>query len=143
MTDSRMVRIVHSDASYVGKQGLTYGLGITGATAGASGLCLTAATMPPGARARAHYHDGIETAGYIVAGESAILFGERLEHCVISRAGDYFFIPAGLPHAPFNHGDAPCTFVVAHSAPDDQSGIVMTPELDAVPAPPRTKEPPP
>ena len=134
MTDTHAVRIVSSGQSHVGKQGLTYALGITGASAGASTLCLTAATMPPGARARAHYHDGIETAGYIVSGESAILFGARLEHCVISRAGDYFFIPAGLPHAPYNHTDAPCTFVVAHSAADDQQGIVMLPELDGVEA---------
>jgi uncharacterized RmlC-like cupin family protein len=135
MADERTVRVIRSDATYVGKQGLTYALGITAQTAGSRGLCVTAATMPPGARARAHYHDGIETAGYMVAGASLILYGERLEHALVGRAGDYFFIPAGLPHAPFNHTDAPCTFVVAHSAGDDQAGIVMCPHLDANPVP--------
>lgn len=134
MADRRAVLVLHSDTSYVGKQGLTYALGVTGQTAGARGLCLTTATMPPGARAKAHYHDGIDTAGYIIAGEAAILYGERLEDSVTARAGAYFFIPAGLPHAPFNHGDAPCTFVVAHAASDDQQGIVMCPDLDIVPA---------
>ncbi len=140
MIEARAVRVVRSDTTYVGKQGLTYALGITAQTAESRGLCLTAATMPPGARARAHYHDGIETAGYIVAGESTILYGERLERAVISRAGDYFFIPAGLPHAPFNHSDAPCTFVVAHSSGDDQEGIVMCPDLDAMPVPERLEQ---
>lgn len=134
MTDERRVQVLRPDATYVGKQGLTYALGVTGQTAGARGICLTAATMPPGARARAHYHDGIDTVGYIVAGESLILFGEQLEGAVVSRAGEYFFIPAGVPHAPFNRSDVPCTFLVAHSASDDQEGIVMRPELDAVPA---------
>jgi uncharacterized RmlC-like cupin family protein len=134
MTGERTVQVLRPDSTYVGKQGLTYALGVTGQTAGARGICLTAATMPPGARARAHYHDGIDTVGYIVSGESLILFGEQLEQALAARSGDYFFIPGGMPHAPCNVSDAPCTFVVAHSASDDQEGIVMRPELDAVPA---------
>ena len=63
-----------------------------------------------------------------------LLFGEQLEQSLAARSGDYFFIPGGVPHAPFNASDAPCTFVVAHSASDDQEGIVMRPELDVVPA---------
>lgn len=125
MTGERTVRILRSDSTSVGKQGFTYALGVTGQTAGARGLCLTAATMPPGARAKAHYHDGIDTAGYVVAGEAMLLF----------------FIPAGVPHAPFNHSDTPCTFVVAHSAGDDQEGIVMRPELDAIPVMGREEQP--
>lgn len=141
MTGERTVRILRSDSTYVGKQGFTYALGVTGQTAGARGLCLTAATMPPGARAKAHYHDGIDTAGYVVAGEAMLLYGDRLEQSLVGRAGDYFFIPAGVPHAPFNHSDTPCTFVVAHSAGDDQEGIVMRPELDAIPVMGREEQP--
>lgn len=136
MADGRTVMVVRPDASYVGMQGLIYALGITAVTAGARGLCLMASTMPPGALARAHYHDGIDTAGYIVAGEAVILYGERLERSVVARAGDSFFIPAGMPHAPHNRSTASCTFVVAHSADDDQEGIVMCPALDAPPTAP-------
>lgn len=91
--------------------------------------------MPPGARAKAHYHDQINTVGYVIAGEASLRFGDQLEQSVIGREGEYFFIPAGMPHAPFNHRDAPCTFVVAHAASDDQEGIVMRPDLDHLAVP--------
>ena len=140
MTGERTVQILRPDSTYVGKQGLTYALGVTSQTAGTRGICLTAGTMPPAARAKAHLHDGIDTVGYIVAGEAMILYGDRLEQSLVGRAGEYFFIPAGVPHAPFNHSGAPCTFVVAHSAGDDQEGIVMRPELDAIPIPGREEQ---
>jgi uncharacterized RmlC-like cupin family protein len=135
MASDRTVRVLRADGTYLGKQGLTYALGVTAGTAETRGICLTTATMPPGARAKAHYHDNIDTVGYIIAGESLILYGEALESAIIAAAGDYFFVPAGMPHAPLNRSAAPCTFVVAHAAGDDQEGIVMRPELDAVPIP--------
>jgi uncharacterized RmlC-like cupin family protein len=135
MVDERTVRVLRADATYVGKQGLTYALGVTAGTAESRGVCLTTATMPSGARAKAHYHEAIDTVGYIIAGESLILYGEALASAVVAAEGDYFFIPSGMPHAPLNRSGAPCTFVVAHAAGDDQEGIVMCPDLDAVPIP--------
>ena len=88
-----------------------------------------------GGRAKAHHHDDIDTVGYIIAGESLILYGEALESAIVAAEGDYFFIPSGMPHAPLNRSAAPCTFVVAHAAGDDQEGIVMRPDLDAAPIP--------
>jgi uncharacterized RmlC-like cupin family protein len=42
MTDERTAQILRPDSTYVGKQGLTYALGVTGQTAGSRGICLTA-----------------------------------------------------------------------------------------------------
>lgn len=127
MIGERRVQVLRSESTYVGKQGLTYATGVTGRMVGARGLCLTHATLPPGARAKAHYHDGIDTAVYVVAGEGPLLYGDRLEHALVTRPGEYVFVPAGVPHAPFNHRDAPCTFVVAHSSGDDQRGSSCAP----------------
>ena len=49
-------RVVRSGDAYVGQQGFTYLAGLTGSTAGSRGICMTVATLPPGARAKAHLH---------------------------------------------------------------------------------------
>jgi uncharacterized RmlC-like cupin family protein len=88
-------------------------------------------SMPPGARAKAHLHRGIETAVYVIEGEAETWFGERLEQSVVARAGDYVFIAADTPHVVVNRSDRVCRAVITHSAEDDQAGIVLLPELDA------------
>lgn len=124
------VRVIGGTSDYVGKQGLTYNTGISGETAGARAVCLTSLTIPVGARAKVHYHEGIETVAYIIEGELVIWYGERCERRALIKAGEYLYIPANVPHAPENAGDRPCRVVVAHSAGNDQEGIVMLPELD-------------
>jgi uncharacterized RmlC-like cupin family protein len=37
-----------------------------------------------------------------------------------------------MPHLVLNRSGAPCKAIVAHTAADDQAGIVMLPELDAL-----------
>jgi uncharacterized RmlC-like cupin family protein len=124
--------VIREGEPFVGKQGLTYRMGLTGATAGTRDICMTVLVVPPGARAKAHAHDGIETAVYVIEGRSAMVYGARLEERLEAGAGDYCYIPAGVPHVVFNPFDAPCRAVVAHTGPDDQAGIVMMPELDAL-----------
>ena len=41
-------------------------------------------------------------------------------------------IPGDLPHRVMNRSGAPCRARVAHSATDDQEGIVRLPELDRI-----------
>ena len=125
-------RVVRADEAYVGRQNLTYLAGLTGATVGSRALCMTVATLPPGARAKAHLHRGIETAVFVIDGEAATYFGERLQDVAIARAGEYVYIPADMPHLVVNASSAPCRAVVAHSAADDQEGIVLLPALDAL-----------
>ena len=129
-TASLACRVVRSGESYVGRQGLTYFDGLTGASAGTRGICMTLATLRPGVRAKAHFHRDIETAVYIIEGEASTYFGESLEHVVVASAGEYVYIPPDVPHVVFNHSPAMCLALVAHTAADDQAGIVMLPELD-------------
>jgi uncharacterized RmlC-like cupin family protein len=124
------VTVVKPGQTYVGKQGITYGAGASAETVGARNICMNIMPMPPGARAKAHYHKGIETIAYMLSGECYVYYGEHLEHRVLAQPGDQCFVPVDLPHAPCNESGAPCTWIVVHSSGSDQEGIVMLPELD-------------
>lgn len=125
-------RVVPSGDAYVGQQGFTYLAGLTGSTVGSRGISMTVVTLPDGARAKAHLHRGIETAVYVLDGEAEMHFGERLRDLVRARAGEYVYVPADTPHLVINRSGSPCRALVAHTAADDQAGIVLLPELDAL-----------
>ena len=124
------VTIVAPGQTYVGKQGITYGAGASAETVGAERVCMNIMPMPPGARAKAHYHNGIETIAYMLTGECAVYYGDALERRILVRAGEQVFCPADVPHAPANESGSPCTWIVVHSSGSDQDGIVLLPELD-------------
>ncbi len=87
--------------------------------------------MPPGAVAKAHYHEGIETIAYMLDGECSVYYGDDLEKRVDVQKGDTCFLGPDIPHAPSNESGKPCTWIVVHSSGSDQDGIVLLPELDA------------
>jgi len=126
------VRVISPGRTYFGRQGLTYGAGASAETVGAERICMNVLPMPDGARAKVHYHRGIETIAYILDGECAVYYGAHLERRAAVRAGEQVFIPADVPHAPCNDSGAPCTWIVVHAAGSDQEGIVLLPELDAL-----------
>jgi len=126
------VQVVRPGQTYVGKQGLTYGAGASAETVGAQRICMNVLPMPDGARAKVHYHKGIETIAYLLQGKCSVYYGENLERRVAVLAGDQVFIPADVPHAPCNESGAPCTWIVVHSSGSDQDGIVLLPELDTL-----------
>ena len=125
--------VLKAGEPFVGKQGFTYAPAISAQTAGASGLHLQMLTIPPGARAKAHKHESHETAIYVLSGRAGMWYGERLENHMVSGAGDYVYIPADVPHLPYNmSATEPCTAIVARTDPNEQESVVMLPELDGV-----------
>jgi len=134
MTDSQTdrVQVVRPGRTYVGKQGFNYGAGASAETVGTQHICMNVLPMPVGARAKVHYHHDIETIACLLEGDCTVFYGDALEHHAEVRTGDQIFIPANVPHAPFNRSDAPCTWLVVHSSGSDQDGIVLLPELDEV-----------
>ena len=129
--DKTRVTVVAPGQTYTGKQGITYGAGASAETVGAEHICMNVMPMPPGARAKAHYHKGIETIAYMLEGECAVYYGAELAERVLVRQGEQAFCPADMPHAPCNESGAACTWLVVHSSGSDQEGIVLLPELDA------------
>jgi uncharacterized RmlC-like cupin family protein len=120
-----------TDEATVGKQGTSSRPGISAETTGAQRLCMHMLSIPPGGHARPHLHDAHETALYIVSGESVTWYGEELQECVVTRAGDYLYIPAGTPHLPANLSlTEPCLALAARTDPNDQESVVLLPHLD-------------
>jgi uncharacterized RmlC-like cupin family protein len=118
---------------FVGKQGFTYAPAISAETARASAIHMQLLTMPPGARAKAHKHESHETAIYVLSGDTAMWYGERLENHMVVRAGDFAYIPANVPHLPYNlSGTEPAVAVIARTDPNEQESVVLLPELDAI-----------
>jgi uncharacterized RmlC-like cupin family protein len=93
---------------------------------------MTVVMLPPGARAKTHLHEDIETAVYVLEGEVEMFFGARLGERLVARAGEYVYVPPNTPHRVMNQSGALCRALVAHTSSDDQAGIVMLPELDAI-----------
>jgi uncharacterized RmlC-like cupin family protein len=124
--------VLKAETTYDGKQGLTYVRGIAAETVGAKGICMHLLTIPPGGRAKAHLHEKHETAIYVLDGEAVTLYGDRLQHDVLSKSGDLVYIPAGLPHLPVNLSGRPVSAVITRTDPSEQESVVLLPELEAV-----------
>ena len=119
--------------TYEGKQGLTYFAGISAESAGAQHLCLHLLTLPPGGRAQAHLHEKHESAIYVLHGEAEMWYGENLQDYTVMKAGDFVYIPAGLPHVPGNRSQSEaCTALIARTDPNEQESVVLLPELENV-----------
>jgi uncharacterized RmlC-like cupin family protein len=123
--------LVHPGDTFDGKQGLTYFCGIAAETVGSKAICMHLLTIPPGGRAKAHMHANHETAIYVLAGEAIALYGDRLQHHAVTKAGDLFYIPAGVPHLPINLSNQPISAVIARTDPNEQESVVLLPELEA------------
>lgn len=127
MPDCRKIRPADR---YAGKQGFTYDAGIAAETVGSTAICMHLLTIPPGGRAKAHKHATHETAIYQMTGRSVMYWGDRLENRMEAVAGDLIYIPADVPHLPFNPGPEPCTAVIARTDPNEQESVVLLPELE-------------
>jgi uncharacterized RmlC-like cupin family protein len=118
-------RVYRRGERYEGAQGMTFFSGLSG-----SGICMVELELPPGARSRAHLHHGIESAGYVIEGVLEFRWGSRLEHTERMTAGELAYIPPDVPHLVLNPTDEVTRALVAHTAPDDQAGIELLPELE-------------
>jgi uncharacterized RmlC-like cupin family protein len=110
-----------------GWNGIKYQQGLSGKNAGAQNLSINVATVPPGAIAYAHIHDGFEVMLFIVQGKVKHTYGEGLTNEVVNEAGDFIYIKPGVPHEVFNIGDEPLIAFVARSTADEWDKIVNYP----------------
>jgi uncharacterized RmlC-like cupin family protein len=126
-------QVLRAQDPFIGKQGFSYAPAISSQSVGASAIHMQLLTIPPGARAKAHKHEAHETAIYVLSGEAGMDYGERLEQKMVARAGDFVYIPANVPHVPYNmSGSEPCIAVIARTDPNEQESVVLLPELDSI-----------
>ncbi len=123
--------VVRAGQTYQGKQGPDYTPGISAESVGAHALWLGSVTIPPGGRTKAHVHENHESAFHLISGDEVELCtGANLENREIAHAGDYLYVPAGVPHVAVNRGASPAVFVGARTDPNEQESVVMLPDLD-------------
>jgi uncharacterized RmlC-like cupin family protein len=122
--EERGVQAVRPQQEVMTRQRLPYFIGISGGTVGARGLAMHLVVIPPGARADPHRHVGYETGIYVLEGRVLTRWGERLENEVVSEAGDFLFVPPGVPHEAVNLSDTrPARAVVARNDPEERDKV--------------------
>ncbi|HEX4284130.1 MAG TPA: cupin domain-containing protein [Terracidiphilus sp.] len=126
-------RLVQAGEPFIGKQNLEYAVGVSAESVGAQGIHMQLVTIPPGGRSKTHKHATHETAIYALQGEAGVWHGERLEHHTIVNPGDFFYIPADVPHLPYNPSQTEnVVAVIARTDPNEQESVVLLPELDSI-----------
>jgi uncharacterized RmlC-like cupin family protein len=120
--------VVPAGSGERGVTGLEYFAGISRGNAGSSKLCLQVVKFPPGARAKAHLHEGSESALYVLSGRVGMWHGDGLAEYLETGPGDFLFVPAGVPHLPFNTSETEAAeAIVARSDPNEQESVVPLP----------------
>lgn len=116
---------VRPERELMTRQRLPYFLGISAGSAGSCGLSMHMVVIPPGAAAAPHLHQGYETAIYVLEGRVETRYGHRLEHSVISEAGDFLYIPPDLPHEAQNlSATQPARAIVARNDAAEQERVL-------------------
>jgi uncharacterized RmlC-like cupin family protein len=124
-TSTGEVKAVRPSAEVLTKQRLPYFVGISAATVGARGLSMHIVVIPPGARADPHAHRGYETGIYVLEGRVETRYGEGLCSSIVSEAGDFLFIPPGVPHEAINlSATEPARAIVSRNDPAEQDNVV-------------------
>ena len=122
-------RIIRPGGTYSGAQGFDYFEGISAETTGATGICMHFLEIPPGGAAKPHLHEDHETAIYMLDGVTRMKYGEALGEELEVVAGEFLYIPAGMPHLPYNPSESePATALLARTDPNEQESVVV---LDA------------
>lgn len=115
---------VRPDAATMTRQRLPNFVGVSAATAGATGISMNLVIIPLGGAAEPHLHRNYETAIYLLKGRVETRYGSGLRHSVIHEAGDFIFIPANVPHQPINlSGTEPAHAIVARNDANEQESV--------------------
>ena len=126
-------RLVRAGQPYQGKQGLMYAPAISAETVGAQAIHMQLLTIPPNGRARAHKHASHESAIYMLSGTGAMWYGHQLEHHVELNPTDFLYIPADMPHLPYNLSETESAVaVISRTDPNEQESVVLLPHLDGI-----------
>jgi uncharacterized RmlC-like cupin family protein len=119
-----VVQAIRPDREVLTRQRLPYFVGISAQTVGASGLAMHLVVIPPGGRSEPHSHLAYETGIYVLEGTVCTRWGAALEHEVVSRAGEFLFIPPGMPHEAINlSATEAARAVVARNDPAEQDRV--------------------
>ena len=131
-----VVRVVKPRADRDVPRGVVGGAEISQATAGAANIYMGLFRVPPGARSRAHYHDGCESTLYMLSGSVRIRWArppsDQLEQELEVTPGDMLYVPPRVTHIVENVSDSePAEYVVARDSPTEDAVVVPWAEQGA------------
>jgi uncharacterized RmlC-like cupin family protein len=116
------MKVVKPGADREVPRGVVGGSEISQATAGATNIYMGIFRVPAGAQSRPHYHEGCESAVYMVSGRLDVRWGERLEESVSLEPGDLVYVPPRETHILENPSDTEAAeYVVARDSPHEDS----------------------
>jgi len=116
------VKVVKPGADREVPRGVVGGAEISRATTGATNIYMAVFRVPPGARSRPHYHEGCESAVYILAGALRVKWGDHLEQVVDLEPRDLVYVPPRETHILENpSATEPAEYVVARDSPHEDS----------------------
>lgn len=120
------VVVIRPEAEILTRQNLPYFVGISANTAGTKEILMSIAVIPPGASAEPHFHPNHETAIYLIRGQVETRYGKGLKQTVIMEAGDFMFVPPGVPHQPRNlSASEPVYALVARNDSNEQETTIL------------------
>ena len=106
-------------------RGLVGGAEISQASAGAHNIYMGRFRVPAGARSLPHYHEGCESALYMLSGGVRILWGDHLEQSLELEPGDMLYVPPRVTHIVQNVSDSePADYVVSRDSPHEDAVVV-------------------
>jgi uncharacterized RmlC-like cupin family protein len=106
-------------------RGIVGGAEISQATAGAHNIYMARFRVPAGAQSRPHYHEGCESALYMLSGSVRIKWGDHLEKALEVEPGDMLYVPPRVTHVVENVSDTePADYVVARDSPHEDAVVV-------------------
>lgn len=127
-TDGSEIVTIRGAGQQASKQGVPIFPGVSAKTAGSKGLSMLRVVIPPGASAKAHIHKGYETAVFLIQGRVETRYGEGLKKRIENVAGDFIYIPADVPHQPFNLSQTEAAIaIVARTDANEQESVVLYP----------------
>ena len=75
-----------------------------------------------------HHHGEAETGAYVLSGHARLFFGEGFKEHIDLTAGDYLFVPPGVPHIECNMSMTEDMWMVVSRTPTDI--LVELPDVD-------------
>ncbi len=126
--------VVRPRRSSRSRQGHEVFPGISAECGGSTTISMVQVVVAPGERGKVHRHDDHDTIYHVIEGRGIHWYGDELEHKAIVEKGDFFFVPAGVPHLPMNaSATEPIIAIAARSTPSRHEDVVLMPELEGLP----------
>jgi len=106
-------------------RGVVGGSEISQATTGARNIYMAVFRVPAGAQSHPHYHEGCESAVYMLSGSLRVRWGDRLEQELMLEPRDLVYVPPRETHILENVSSSePAEYVVARNTPFEDAVVV-------------------